>query len=430
MSLLTALNTGTSGLQANSLELSVVGDNIANANTIGFKAGRAAFEDALLQSMIGAPGSGQIGLGAKLNAIQKIITQGALTNTGLATDLALEGNGSFVLAGNHNGVQGQYYTRAGQFTIDRDGFMTSLEGLKVQGYTADSRGVVQPALGDLQVGSLNSPAVTTNNVTFKANLDSTATVKGAAFDPLDPTNTSNFSSSVNIYDSLGNSHTIDVYWRKTGAGAWEFHAMTDGAGLTGGTAGVATEIANGTMTFDAQGRLSSQSQTSNFNPIDATNPQPLTFNLGSDTGAGGTGLDGLTQFASTSATTFTSQDGAPFGSLASIQINSKGEILGAFSNGTSRTIGAVAVAQFSSPDKLQNIGSNLAVQSVESGQPTIGQAASGGRASITGGALEQSNVDLANEFVRMIAAQRGFQANSKTVTTADELLQELMTLKR
>ncbi len=430
MSLLTALNTGTSGLQANSLELSVVGDNIANANTIGFKSGRVAFEDALLQSMIGAPGSGQMGLGTKLQAIQKIVTQGALTSTGLATDLAIEGNGTFVLRGNHNGVSGQFFTRAGQFTIDKDGYMASLEGLRVQGFAADVRGNVQGALGDLQVSNASSAAVQTNNVTLKANLDSSAPVNGAAFDPLDPNATSNHSSSVQIYDSLGNAHTTEVYWRKTGPAAWEFHALVDGGGLSGGTAGVATEIASGTMTFDTEGRLSSQTQVSNFNPIDSVNPQALSFNLGSDTGAGGTGLDGLTQFASTSATTFTSQDGSAYGTLASIQINSKGQIAGAFTNGTSRIIGEVAVAEFSSPDQLQNIGSNLAVATTTSGQPTIGEAASGGRGAVTGGALEQSNVDLANEFVRMIAAQRGFQANSKTISTADQLLQELMTLKR
>jgi flagellar hook protein FlgE len=434
MSLLSALSTGTTGLTTASQDLSVIGDNIANSNTIGFKGGRAAFEDALSQQLIGAPGGGQVGLGTRLNAIQRIVTQGALTQTGQATDLALQGPGYFIVRGNHSGLTGNFYTRAGQFTVDKDGFMVSLEGLRLQGYPADSRGVIQGGIGDLLVGTANASANPTTNVQIKGNLAADAPISAtAAFDPLNPVGTSNFKTSVTIYDSLGQSHTVDVYYRKTAAGAWDFHALTDGGGLSGGTAGVATEIASGTLAFDTSGNLTSETQVANFNPNGAVNPQPLTFNFGDPTATGGTGTEGLTQFGGSSGastTTFTGQDGNGYGALSNVSVSNNGEVLGSFTNGTTRVLGQVAVADFEAADKLSRIGGNLSVESTESGQPTVGEPASGGRGNIVAGALEQSNVDLAEEFVRMIAAQRGFQANSKTITTADSLLGELMQLKR
>ncbi|MFT3708908.1 MAG: flagellar hook protein FlgE [Archangium sp.] len=422
------MTTGTAGLQANSTELAVVGDNIANANTIGFKAGRAAFQDQLMQQLMGVNGGGQVGLGARLQAIQRIVTQGALTTTGLATDLALDGSGYFVLKGMNAGVQGQYYTRAGQFTVDNSGYLTNLDGLRVQGYANNASGQPIGGLGDLQVGNAQAAAIPTANVTLKANLDSDAPIQ--VWDPLNPSTTSDFSSTTTVFDSLGKEYSVDVYWTHTAAGAWEYHAMTDGANIAGGTAGTPSEIASGTLTFTTDGKLDTVAGTSNFTPANATAPQAITFNMGDDLANGGTGLGGVTQFASNSATTFTGQDGAPYGALNNVQINTKGEVLGAFTNGTTRVLGQVAVADFSAADRLQRAGGNLLSETLESGQPTIGNPAEGGRASIVAGALEQSNVDLAGEFVRMIAAQRGFQANSKTITTADQLLQELMQLKR
>ncbi|MCA2977342.1 MAG: flagellar hook protein FlgE, partial [Myxococcaceae bacterium] len=429
-----SLTTGTSGLNANSQELNVVGDNIANANTIGYKASRAAFQDTLLSQVIGAPGGGQVGLGTSLQAIQRIISQGALATTGVATDLALQGNGFFVLRGGTGGGvggSGQFYSRAGQFTIDNDGFMVSLDGLRLQGYTADDKGRLQGTLGDLQVGASNALAVATEDIDVRAKLDPLASI--ITFDPANPGNTSNFNTSVTIYDSLGQSHDVTVYYNRTGTGAWDWRAMVDdGAALTGGTAGAPAEIASGTMTFDTQGRLDALTQTSNFNPLNAVNPQPLTFNFGDPIAGGGTGLAGIVQNigGNRNETTFVSQNGNAAGTLASIQINNQGQVVGSFTNGRTRVLAQVAVADFEAVDKLNRVGGNLLAESRASGQPTIGAPGEGGRATITSGALEQSNVDLANEFVRMIAAQRGFQANSKTITTADQLLGELMQLKR
>jgi flagellar hook protein FlgE len=428
MSLLTALSSGTTGLEASSLELSIVGDNISNANTIGFKAGRAAFEDALTQTVTG--GTGEIGLGSRLQSVQKILTQGALNSTGNATDLALQGNGFFVVRGNHSGQTANFFTRAGQFTVDKDGYLVSLAGMRVQGFPADSAGALSAQPGDLLVGTASAQPRATTSVTVKANLQSDAAVLATPWDPAAPASTSNFSTSMTVYDSIGTAHGVQVFFRKTAAGAWDWHAMTDGAGLTGGTPGTLTEIAGGTLTFDTQGRLSGANQTLNsFNPVGANQNQPVAFNFGDPTPAG-TGLLGVTQFAGQSASTFIGQDGFGSGQLASIRIDTTGNINGVFTNGQTRVLGQVAVAGFSGPDQLERVGGNLFQQTQGSGQPVVGPPGAGGRASIISGSLEQSNVDLAEQFVRLIAAQRAFQANSKTITTADQLLSELIALKR
>ncbi len=440
MSLLTALSSGTTGLEASSLELSVVGDNIANANTVGFKGGRAAFMDALTQTVIG--GTGEIGLGSRLEAVQKILTQGALNSTGIATDLALQGNGFFVVSGNHNGQTASFFSRAGQFTVDKDGYMVNLEGLRVQGFPADSTGALTAQPGDLLVGTASAQPRATATIQVKANLQADAPIltdaAGAVipFNPASPNSTSNFSTSMTVYDSLGSAHGVQVFFHKSAAGTWDWHAMADANTVTtpAPVAGQAlTEIATGTLTFDSNGALTSTPPAvpPSVTFVGAT-AQSLTFNFGNPLVAGGTGtgLDGVTQFASPSASTFIGQDGFGSGQLASIRIDSTGNINGVFTNGQTRVLGEVAVAGFSGPDRMERVGGNLFQQTQSSGQPVIGAPGAGGRASIISGSLEQSNVDLAEQFVRLISAQRAFQANSKTITTADQLLSELIALKR
>ena len=428
MSLLTSLYTGSTGMQASSLDLSVIGDNIANANTVGFKGGRAAFEDALSQSLIG--GAGQVGLGVGVASVRSILTQGSLTNTGVPTDLALQGNGMFVVKGSAQGQAGTYYTRDGQFATDKDGYLVNQNGLRVQGYTASTAGVVGGGLGDLRIGSASAPPRVTTAITVRGNLQADAALKGA-WDPANADATSNFSTSSQVFDSLGVSHQVNTYFRRTGAGAWEYHSMTDGAGVAGGTAGTPSEVAAGTLTYDTAGKLTAQTQTGSFQPAGATTPQALALNFGDPTGvAGGTGLAGLTQFAGTSASSFIGQDGAAAGDLNSVHVDTDGKITGSFSNGESRVIGAVAVATFAAPDELGRMGGNLYARAPGAGEPSVGIAGTGGRGSISSGALEQSNVDLGTEFVKMISAQRQFQANSKTIMTADSLLAELIQIKR
>jgi flagellar hook protein FlgE len=430
MSLLTSLASGTSGLSSASADLAVIGDNIANANTVGFKAGRAAFEDTLAQTVIG--GDGQIGLGSRLQAVQKLITQGALSSTGVSTDLALQGNGFFEVRGTTgDGRNGTYLTRAGQFTVDNSGFLVNLGGLRVQGYAADPAGNITSALGDLQVGNASSQPSMTTTIDLRANLQADAPLP-AAWDPLNPAATSNFSTSATIYDSLGKSYQVQMYFARTGNGTWDWHAMTDGAGVAGGTAGVPAQIASGSLTFDSAGRLTSPpSPAQTFNPLNA-NPQPLTFDFGAPYVAGGTatGLDGITQFASPSASTFVGQDGFAPGELTSVQIDKKGTVLGVFTNGQTRALGQVGVARVAASDQLERVGGNLYGLTPSSGDAVMGAAGEGGRAFISAGTLEGSNVDIAEQFVRMIAAQRAFEANSKTITTADQLMSELIQMKR
>src|SRR6266567_46957 len=313
MSLLSSLNAGTSGMNSASAELSVVGDNIANSNTVGFKAGRAAFEDVLSASVNGA----EIGLGSRLSTVQKMFMQGALTTTGVSTDLALQGNGMFVLKGSQNGQTGMFYSRAGQFNVNKDGYMVNLQGLKVQGFPADQSGKITATATDLLVGNASSTPRASANVTVKANLQADAQVPALAWDPANPSNTSNFSTSLTLYDSLGTAHQVQAFFRKTAAGAWDWHALTDGSGVSGGIAGTASEIASGTLTFDTDGKLTAATQVSAFNPAGASGPQALAFNFGDPTGAGGTGLAGITQFSAPSSTTFLGQDGFASGQLAS-----------------------------------------------------------------------------------------------------------------
>jgi flagellar hook protein FlgE len=263
----------------------------------------------------------------------------------------------------------------------------------------------------------------------KANLQADAVV-GAAWDATQPSTTSNFATSVTVYDSLGKGHQIDVYFRKNGAGDWEWHGLTDGGGLTGGTPGVPTEVAAGTAGFDGAGHLSAVTTTvNNFTPDGATSPQSLTFNFGTPP-PDGDGTDGLTSFASPSAASFLSQDGFASGELSRISIDAKGQVIGGFTNGDTRVLAQVAMATFGAPDHLLRVGGTLFQAMPDSGPANVGAPSTADRGSVVAGALEQSNVDLASEFIRMIAAQRGFQANSKTLTTADSLLNELVQLKR
>ncbi|MES1206972.1 MAG: flagellar hook protein FlgE [Pseudomonadota bacterium] len=436
MSLVSSLYTGQTGLESASTDLSVIGDNIANSNTVGYKASRADFSDAMTQEMIGAGGMvSQVGLGSQMMSVQKILTQGALNNTGVATDLALDGNGFFAVSGSHNGRQGQFYTRAGQFSMDKNGYFVNQEGLRVQGYTADPTGLVAAAPGDLRLGDAASAPLMTSSLSVKANLDARSSVIVAAWDPLDPQNTSNFPASVTVYDSLGVQHQVDMYFRKTADTAtgatWEYHAMADGGGLTGGTAGTPTEIATGTFDFDLAGRLNLHTPgAGTFNPLNATQAQPLAINLGDDLTGGGTGLRGLTSFADTSAATQVTQDGYSAGVLSSISVDKLGNIQGSFSNGQSRVVGQLAIASVPAGDQLERAGGNLFAETTASGNITLGKAGAGGRGGVVAGALENSNVDLSNEFIRMITAQRNYQASAKTVQTADQLLAELMNLKR
>jgi flagellar hook protein FlgE len=426
MTILNSLYIGVNGLTAHGDAISIVGDNIANTSTVGFKRERAYFAD-----MLGGEMSGQrTGGGVHLGAAQTMFEQGQLTSTGNPLDLAINGHGLFVVNGNHDGRTASYYTRNGQFHLDDKGYVVNPDGLRLQGYTVDSAGVRGTAVGDLGLGAAQSPAVATANAKMTLNLDANA-ASPAAFDPANPNTTSNYATSMTTYDSLGKAHQVQVYFRNQGGGAWEWHAMVDGSELTGGAPGTPTEIATGTMTFTTSGALDTQATTSSsasFN--NATPNQAVAFNFGDDIASGGTGLGGSTQYAGTSAVSATDIDGHAAGNLTDVQVNSDGTIQGIYDNGDKRTIAQVAIAAFANEEGLTRSGGNLYAESADSGQPLVDNPGTGKRGAIASGNLEASNVDLGNELVTLIAYQRAYEANAKTVTTADEMMSDVTNLKR
>lgn len=428
MSLRNSLNTGVSGLRAESQALGVIGDNVANVNTVGFKQSRAIFEDVLG----GAVGAGNSpGFGVRMLRAQQVFGQGSLINTGEATDVALSGDGFFVVKGDLDGVEGTFFSRAGQLATRNDGTIVNPQGLALQGYEANADGTFSGVLGDLKVPMGGLPARATTEIRMTANLQSTSTTPAAPWDPANPSTTSNSNMQTTVYDSLGSPHTVNVYFRRTGANTWEYHALVDGGELAGGTAGRNTEIAGGTLTFNTQGQLQAQTTTGGTASfVGARAAQPIALNFGTPISAGGTGVGTVTQFDSVSTITAQGQDGYPAGDFSNVRVDSTGTVVGVFTNGQTQPLGRIAVARFTSNDGLERAGHNLWAATRDSGEAAIGIAGDGGRGQIVAGALEQSNVDLTQQFVELISHQRAFQANSKTITTADQMLQELMNLNR
>lgn len=429
MSILSAMNTGVSGLNAEGGALGVIGDNVANTNTVGFKESRAVFED-VLGGAVGQRDA--LGAGVHMARAQQIFAQGTLMNTGQPTDLALSGDGFFVVQGSMDGVTGNFFTRNGQTTLNAQGQLVNMDGLQLQGYVANPNGTFGPKMSGVTVPTGALAPKATSKISITAMLDSNAKTPVGAWDPLNPGTTSNYSTTVTAYDSLGNAHQVDVYFRNNGGGAWDYHAMVDGSNVTGGTPGTPVEIAGGTLTFTPTGALQSNTPTG-AGTVDWANAQPgqpFTLDLGTPIANGGTGTDGTTQYAGPSNVLDQHGDGFGTGSLTGVSVDGNGVVSGTYSNGQKVPVAELAIAKFRSNDGLGRAGHNLWVASRESGDPAMGTSGSGGRGSITAGALEQSNVDIAQQFVDMIAHQRAFQANSKTITTADEMLQELVNLKR
>jgi flagellar hook protein FlgE len=429
---MSSLFTAVSGMNANGTALSVIGDNVANMNTVAFKASRASFGDILSQSL----GTSQIGRGVAVTEVTPVFTQGSFENTANVLDLSVDGEGLFIVKDG----SGIAYTRAGQFTLDKEGYIVNTNGMRLQGFLFSSTGGSQ-GLGDINLSTLNSAPQPTLNASISANIDSRSTLLDdttAAFDVDDPGNTSNFSSTLTVYDSLGVSHVINIYFRKdteTATGnTWQWFAVVND---TDSESGLTEVQASGTLDFDSNGALDDESAItypvgSGFNfSGGATADQVIDFDFGTNIASeGGTGLDGTTQFGSTSATIFQSQNGYASGSLRNITITQDGYITGIFTNGQTRAVGQVALAKFLAPTEVKKMGKNLYSESSESGQPIISIPGASGTGVVLSNTLELSNVDLAEEFVKMIISQRGFQANSKMVSTSDELMQELINLKR
>jgi len=447
--MLTSLYTAISGMNANGTALSVIGDNIANLNTVGFKSSRVDFGDVLSQSLTGVSGQSQIGRGVMVLGVTPLFTQGSFETTANGLDLAVDGDGFFMV--NDGGAR--YYTRAGQFELDKNGFITNPEGLTLQGYLADAAGNITGTIGNMQIATTQSAANRTTMASLSLNLDATATVPTVAFTldangdgtSNDPGNY-NFSNTVTVYDSQGGAHQVSAYYVKTGVNAWAVHyahedpnnpgTLMEGGQTSGGAGfppvGAAVTQA---LTFDQNGALINDNSTTAINfdfGAAVTTPQAINFNYGTGTGEApaGSGFDMSTQFASAFAVTNLSQDGYASGSLKSVGITQDGIVTGVFTNGQTRTLGQVSLARFTSPTGLTKLGRNLFAETFDSGQPVVGMPSTSGIGRVLSNSLELSNVDLAEEFVRMISSQRGFQANSRIITTTDELMQELVNLKR
>lgn len=411
MSLNKSLYVGLAGMNANSVALNVIGDNIANMNTIGYKSGRGIFQEMLGQSLMGSAGPSMVGGGVGLARVEKMFEQGSLLGTGAEWDLAIGGEGFFAMQGEADGVTGTFFTRAGQFTQNKDGFITNPQGLKLIGYPADVNGAIQSAAGPLQIDDSPIPPVVTTEVTMGVNLSSTDPV--TTFDPADPgaKTSSSFQTPLTVYDSLGEAIKVDVYWSKSETGQWSGHPMVDGVEAT-------PQI---DLAFDTNGNLTTDPAET---MVSLTKPDGTTLDVKFN-------LAGSTQYAEkASATTKLSQNGSQAGTFQNVTVDKDGTVLGTFSNGEEKVLGQVALARFNSDSGLRVMGGGMFASTMQSGSVVLGAPNSNGRGQIMAGALEQSTVDLATEFTNMIIAQRGYQANSRSISTADQLMQELVNLKR
>ncbi len=427
MSILSSFNIGVTGLNAAGQSMSVIGDNIANAGTYGFKGSRAEFQDMLSNSLKGIDGGDQIGSGTKLAHVTSQFTQGTVARTNNITDIAINGNGFFQV----DAPFGKGYTRDGAFHFDKEGYMVNGDGYKVQGFQPDEKGNITTKTGDIKLGNTTIPATPTSEVTMSMNLDSREPVK--KFDPANPEKTSNFNTSVTVYDNVGTARLMTVYYNKAADGAnWEYHAMIDGADATGGIPGKMMEMANGQLKFNQKGVLEEEipgMNSFNFNK-GAAPGQKIALNFGASLKEGGTGLDACTQFGSKSSVARHTQDGSSAATLSSMSFNDMGVLTAVYDNGVQRELGQVAVAKFENNEGLFKTGKNLFKETRKSGQAAMGKPGADGRGEVLSKSIEQSNVDIASEFINLMAAQRNFQANTKTITTSDQMLQEVLNIKR
>ncbi len=427
MSILSSFNIGVSGLNAAGQSMSVVGDNIANAGTYGFKGSRAEFQDMIANSLKGIDGGDQVGTGTKLAHITSQFTQGNITRTQNITDLAVNGNGFFQV----DAPFGKGYTRDGAFHFDKEGFMVNGDGYKINGFLPDDKGAIGNLTGNIKLGNTTIPATPTSELNVSMNLDSRAAV--TKFDPNAPDKTSNFNTSMTVYDNVGTARLVTVYFNKLADGAtWEYHAMADGADVQGGIPGKMMEQANGQLKFNTKGVLDEEipgMNSFNFNKGAAPNQQ-LAFNFGASLKEGGTGLDASTQFGSKSSVARHTQNGASAATLASMSFNDQGILTAVYDNGVQRDLGQVVVAKFENNEGLFKTGKNLFKETRKSGQGALGKPGADGRGEVLSKSIEQSNVDIASEFINLMAAQRNFQANTRTITTSDQMLQEVLNIKR
>lgn len=452
-----SMYSAVSGLRIHQSKMDTIGNNIANVNTVGFKKGQVTFQEVFSQVVRGASaptgGKGgtnpqQIGMGAAVGSINTIHTKGPGQRTDNPTDLMIDGEGFFVVSDDVN-FNNKYYTRAGNFSLDRDGNLVTADGFKVLGYAADPDGNIMSDVTNIKINMSDTKAPTaTEQIYFKGNLDSNTKAGG------------NHLVDTVIKDSLGNSYKVTFELKKdeTEPNTWSYSVkkVTDlatgnyaeGDSLTGLTDG------NGILVFDNNGKLTSINDVllDSEDPITGgtlTLPDDIQFNYdkeGNDIDirkSSGTfkvmtlfdkenpdSFKDLFQYANEMDIKPYAQDGNTSGTLEGFSVDATGTVVGVFTNGERKALGQIMLAKFDNPMGLQKLGSNFFVDTRNSGEPQLGKASTSGFGAISPGNLEMSNVDISLEFTEMITTQRGFQANSRIITTSDEMLQELVNMKR
>lgn len=427
---------GVSGLRNHQTRMDVIGNNIANVNTVGYKRSKVLFQDMLSQNIRGAssPQGGrggtnpqQVGLGVTVGSIDTIHTQGSSESTGKSTDMMVDGDGLFVVADGSN----KFYTRAGNFDFDSAGNLINANGLKVQGWNADPvTGAIDTSTAVSGISITKGVAISqpTSMVEFAGNLDANTPTYAAG-----PPTVGEVTVSAEVFDSLGNSHTVYVFLHKNAGNSWTPVAATvdpDNNAVNPGWGGTFALNIPGDIVFNADGTINTDPGIT----ITGTPPNANEFSappvVAPDIPAIKLDFSKLTQLAGETNVQMTYQDGAAAGVLTGFAVDKSGVVTGQFSNGMSKQLAQVALANFSNPGGLSKVGGNVYSETNNSGAAQIGTAGTGGRGEITPGSLEMSNVDLSQEFTDMIITQRGFQANSRIITTSDEMLQELVNLKR
>lgn len=416
-----ALYSGISGLKANTSALAVIGDNIANVNTTGFKVSSVSFTNVFSAAM--GQSDLQIGRGVTMGSISADWNSGTVETTSSATDLAINGDGMFVVVDPN--ATAQYYTRGGEFEFDVDGYLVNQDGFRVQGYTIDAAGNVG-GMTNISMPTGQSVPSATTELTMGLNLDAGGTT---------------YDTTITVYDSLGNPHDLTLNFTRndppTGAGAIEWEYTVTSTGLTITPAAAAPNI----ISFTSTGAIDTANSTATvasatgdgsghqiaITGLAPANNMNVVWRFLDTTGA----TDGtVTGYAGDSVKSSQTQNGYPTGTLQSISVDEDGVFTGLYSNGTMLSFAQITLADFASYNGLMKQGSNLFTSSLASGQPIYLTPNQGGVGAISPSSLEMSNVDLATEFVELITSQRAFQANSKVITTSDEVLSELINIKR
>ena len=413
---------GLSGLNAASKNLEVIGNNVANANTIGAKESRAEFGDMYASAISNT----SIGIGVNLQAVSQQFTQGNITTTDNPLDLAINGNGFFEV---QNPSGQTLYTRNGQFQQNKDGFITTNVGLKLVGYPASKDGTIQPgAAVPLQLPTGGVAPNPTGKVTVEMNLDArkgTTLPLAAPLIDFSDAKTYNDATSVKVFDAKGQDVALTYYFQKSATDTWNVYATANGTSVKVDGAGKPLPVT--TITFPANGGK----PTAPLGTVPFDVPSTTNATGGTTLPITGVALDltGATQYGSGFGVTSMAQDGYAAGQLVSVAIEKSGVVMATYSNGQSKPAGQLELATFRNPQGLSPLGGNLWARSYASGDPTVGTPSSGNIGALQAGSLEESNTDLTNELVNMITAQRIYQANSQTIKTQDQVLQTLVNLR-